>query len=298
MLRFSFYCLLLTLLAACSSTQQLGTTLPFKTGNTLTYKMTQNVVTEVEVMGIPQKVNGVQGATYEYAIKNVSPQGEVIMDVTTKAINMEQITPMMTVRYDSQNPEKNEPKDMLTAMDNMIGFTYNVTLNKSGKIIESKGTKELAEKMGGDGAQMQDLIKSQFDLGGSVYPLVNFYPGKPVKVGDSWMRTDTIRSQVSLLAKNTFTLQERSGGKSIIVVKGDLSSLEDANIEMQGMKLNYDLTGTNEGKIILDDKTGMMDTSERKMKVSGKMKMSGGPMGEMAANMKFVIDNSFTKIAE
>lgn len=296
MLRFFIYIFCFLTLSACSSTQQLGATLPFKTGNTLTYKMTQNVVTEVDVMGIPQKVNGVQGATYEYNVKNVSPQGEVTMDVTTKAINMEQVTPMMTIRYDSENPEKNEPKEALAAMDNMIGFTYNVKMDKAGKIIEAKGGDELAKKMGGDGAQMQELIKSQFDLGGSVYPLVNFYPDKVVKVGDSWMRTDTIRSQVAMLAKNTFTLQERSGGKAIIAFKGDLTSLEGAGMEMQGMKLSYELSGTSEGKIIVDDKTGIMDTSERKMKVDGEMKMAGGPMGNMAANMKFVIDNSFTKI--
>ncbi|MFK7934991.1 MAG: DUF6263 family protein [Saprospiraceae bacterium] len=299
MLRFLTALSTLIFLFSCSTTQQLGTSIPFKTGDNLTYKSMQKTTTEIDMMGIPQKVSGTQGSTYSYAVTGMDADKNVMLDVTTTAMQMEQVTPMMTIRYDSENPEKNEPKEMLGGLDELIGTTFKVQLDPKGKIISTQGADELVDKMVKENPQMasaKELIKSQLNATGGMNFLTGFYPDRPVKIGDTWTKTDTVQAQFAMLAKKTYTLQERSGGQSVITFKSELSPLDDSGMEMQGMKISYDLKGDSKGTISVNDKTGMLVKMEEKTKLGGEMKMSGGPIGEMATNMKIAIENTFEQV--
>lgn len=287
--------LLMTLITlfACSSTQKLGGGLPLKAGKTLNYKVTQNTDTEVSIMGMAQKTNGVTTSVNQFDIKDINSKGDITADITVQEMQMEQVTPMMTMRFDSEDPSKNEPEGMLDGMKAMIGHKMTVTVDKDGKVLATKGAKELAAKVtegNPGGEQIKSLLETQLTSMNGIQGLINFYPKQIVKIGDSWTRTDTVKGQMPMVVNNTYTLKERTNGMSIVTVSGTSKTLEGGGMELQGMKIGYDLSGTTSGTIEINDKTGLLNKGNQLVKMSGKMTMSGGPIGDMSADMKVETD--------
>ncbi|MEL7021763.1 MAG: DUF6263 family protein, partial [Bacteroidota bacterium] len=225
MSRFLLFSATILLLFSCNSTQPLGSSpLPYlKSGDKYTYKVTQNTKTEINMMGIPQKVSGLQGITYDYDIKSVDNGKSMMMDVVISAIQMKQQTPVMNLQYDSENPENNEPKDALAMLDELVGTRMSVQLDSSGAVANQKGVDDMLERMTKANpqlAQMKDLLKSQMNVNSTANMLNGFYPKQVVKVGDSWTRTDTVYAQLIMISTKTYTLQERSKKQSIIRCEG------------------------------------------------------------------------------
>lgn len=301
MSRFLLFSATILLLFSCNSTQPLGSSpLPYlKSGDKYTYKVTQNTKTEINMMGIPQKVSGLQGITYDYDIKSVDNGKSMMMDVVISAIQMKQQTPVMNLQYDSENPENNEPKDALAMLDELVGTRMSVQLDSSGAVANQKGIDDMLERMTKANpqlAQMKDLLKSQMNVNNTANMLNGFYPKQVVKVGDSWTRTDTVYAQLIMISTKTYTLQERSKKQSIIRFEGDVVIGEESEMELQGMKITYDMSGKTKGMITANSKSGLATKIDEQMLLNGKMKIVGGPMGNMDTDMSIETNSVTEKI--
>ena len=96
------------------------------------------------------------------------------------------------------------------------------------------------------------------------------YPGGKVKVGNTWDDISETRQMVSFTNKIQNTLVE--AGKETATIKQDVNvemmELEDP-IEMEGMEINYELSGRKEAAYTIDLTTGLVSTVQGVTDISG-----------------------------
>lgn len=304
-MRYLFPILIITLaFSACSSSKKaIELTLQPTNNQSFTYASTNTTETSISIMGMDQKVLVEQSTKQQYDVKKVNSDGTFDLTITTKSMKMEQVNPMMNMRFDSDNPENNEPKDMVDGLNNMIGKKFDVVVDKQGNVksvnVEGNLFDGVFDNIPG-GEQMAAQFESQFGenaIKGALSQTIGFFPDKPVKVGDTWVKNTTAEMGMKLDLQTTYTLKERKNGTVIIEFVSDAKTdPKEAPLEMMGMTMSYDIKGTTKGTITVDEKTGwaIKNTGEQNMK--GKMNMSGAGMGEMSADMGIVTKYKYNKM--
>lgn len=292
----------LTMLFSCSGNKALELSLQPTASDTFTYQTINNTETKISIMGMDQIVMMEQTTDQEYKIKDIASDGTVNLTVATTAIKIEQTNPMMNMSFDSEKPEEAEPKGTLDGLSELIGKEIDVKLSKTGELVSVNMPEDMFNGVfdnnpGGDQVkqQMEGLFGEQ-SMKSSFTQLTGFYPEQPVKVGDSWTKENLIETGMKMNVKTTYTLRERKGGVAMIDFKSDVATVMDGDgIEMMGMKMSYDLKGTQEGTITVNEKTGWASKTEGEQDMKGKMNMSGGAMGDMSADMVLTTTYSYVK---
>ncbi|MEM1328346.1 MAG: DUF6263 family protein [Bacteroidota bacterium] len=289
---FLFLLCSLSLLTACLSKKPLDLNLKTDDTTSFVYETSNTSETDVSVMGMDQKVLIEQSAKQQYDIMGTDESGNLEIKLTTKSMKMEQINPMMTMKFDSENPDENEPADMVAGMQNMIGKEFQMKMSPKGEVLDlttEGGVFEGTFDNVPNGEALEAQMEGQFGVDAmrsSLAMLTGFYPDEPVKVGDTWTKIQTVTSGIQNKIETTYTLTERKGGVATITFVGKVQSDPDAEaIEMMGMQMSYDLAGTQSGTILVDEKTGWAKQTKGEQNMEGKMNMSGGQVGEMSADM-------------
>ena len=277
----------------CAGPQPLSFNPDWKANDTFGYTYTQESDTDVSVMGQDQKTIQKQVMEFDYKIKDKSQDGNTNMDVTIASLIVEQTSPMFSLDYNSKEATGDGQFDKMYGA--MVGHSFNLTVDKEGDVTALEGADEMFDNMMKDAdipniQQMEGSLKAQFGndaMKQNFSQFSKFLPGKPVKVGESWTAKDTIVGSLGMASVNTYTLKKRSGGTATIEMMGKVASLPDAPpMEMAGMKIKYNLTGTQSGTIEIDEKTGYTLKSDIAQQIGGDMIIEMQGMGEMNAKMK------------
>lgn len=298
----SFLCLF----SACKSGQKIPLEFNLDKGTEFTYRYTTDNIVDVKVMEQSQKTLTNQVFDIEYKVTDINTNGNTTMLTTYKNMKMNQDMSMMSIVYDSENPEKNTPPGSSDMYDALIGHQSSITFNKKGKMISMTGNDELLDKMiakapeGVSKEQMKAGLQSQFGeeaMDNTYGNLTNFYPDHPVKVKDTWTRKDTISGTIGMIMNINYTLTNRKAGKATISMDGTISpNLDAAGMELMGMKMKYNLGGTIKGEILVDEKTGWADKTEIIQDLKGDVQMSGELIGSMNTEMEMSVKTMIEKI--
>lgn len=288
---------------SCSSSKTLDLKLTPEASKSFLYRSTQTTGTDVTVMGMQQNVSVEQSTDQQFDILKVNTDGSVELKVTTKAMKINQDLGMMALKFDSEHPENNEPADMVEGFKNLIGKSMEMKMSNKGKILEFKSDGKLFDgvfdSMEG-GEAMEEQMEAQFGgdaMKQSLTQMVGFYPEKPVKVGDTWTITTSIKTGMAINVETIYTLKERKAGVSYLDFSSKLKTdPNNSSIEMMGMTMNYDLAGTQKGSVEVDEKTGWAIKTTGTQDMAGKMMMKGSPMGDMNADMKIKTVYTHSKI--
>jgi len=286
--RLSFLAISLCLLAACSATKPLSSTMNVTKGDNFGYTVTQHTNMDISVMGQDMSTTGRQDTEYAFKIMEVAPSGDFKTDVTIQRVAFQQKVPMVgDIKYDSADKEgsKNSP---LKSLGETVGKRFQVSYNKNGIIEKTEGVQaiigDLSKSMNKQGAEQ---IVSQFGTEGITNTLRNLsgiIQGNP-EVGSTWNLKTEAMGMVNMSLDQTYTLTERKDGKAIITVGGTAKTIDgDGALEFQGMQISYDMEGPITGTIIVDEKTGWAISSDVTPNLKGKMTLTGGPLGSMSAN--------------
>lgn len=166
----------------------------------------------------------------------------------------------------------------------------------NGDIVELKGVDELAKKFENfSEAELQgvknyiekDAIKSSFEQS------FKWYPEKEVKVGDAWTTVTTISSPYELKSNNNYTLIKVENNVGYLTVKSDVTTDGSKKMQSNGMELEINLTGKNEGEMQVDMKSGMPVSSNIVQNLSGKMEIMGQ---EVPISISNTIKTNTTKL--
>lgn len=179
-------------------------------------------------------------------------------------------------------------------------------LNETGKSAGMKGGDQFLALLDSIWKPLPEEVRMQ--LASNLRPLVNndmvkgmieqcFYvlPGKKVQVGDSWKNQINMRSFFSMIIQNEYKLLSIKDGiaelsiKSIIKPGNDhilmpglamaspraFSQPKSNNgIELLGVNLKAVFEGTQEGKVWLETKTGLVHHSSMLQNLDGKIQFS------------------------
>ncbi|MEM6698899.1 MAG: DUF6263 family protein [Bacteroidota bacterium] len=299
---FSLFAIVALLWSACSP-KPLALKMTAEPSNKYVYRSSNMTETNISVMGMDQKVMMDQTMEQEYDIQKTNEDGSMDIKLTTLSMQMEQTNPMMSMTFDSKNPDKNEPADMVEGLKALVGKEYVLKMSPQGKVIELEtegGAFSGAFDNIPNGAAMEEQMEAQFGTSAikqSMSQMTGFFPDEPVKVGDTWTKNNKIEAGMAMMVETTYTLKERKNGIAYIDFTAKVTSDPDSKgIEMMGMQMKYDLAGTQSGTIQVDEKTGWTKETKGKQDMKGKMQMSGGPTGEMSADMDIVTEYTYQQI--
>ena len=293
LIRLSFWVGIVGLIAACGTTKSLTSAMKVAKNDAFQYAVTTATDMNISIMGQEMASSGKQVTDYAFKITEVMPSGDFKSDVTIKRVAFDQTIPMVgDVSYDSANPEKGN-NAMLKSLGEVVGKTFILSYDKEGQITNTQGVEaivgDLAKGLDGQAGQQIVTQMGAEGLTNTLKNLSGIIKGNP-KVGTSWNVKSTNKGMIDLEMDQTFTLRERKNGQAIIDVTGTAKSVADAGgMEIQGMKLNYNLSGPITGTVVVEESTGWAINSNIVPDLKGKEIMKGGPFGEMSANANMKI---------
>lgn len=201
-------------------------------------------------------------------------------------------SPNGSFEFDSKKPEDaNNPqaKMMGDIFKHMTGIEFVMKLTPKGKIAAIEGFDEMIDKMASAmddpnaARAMKQTMKafmSEDKLTEMNSDMMVSFPDHPVGIGDMW---DTVASiggaGMPIEIDVTYVLKERKNGMAILDVssKMDMGTEDGKLMEMNGMKVNMLMTGTQTGTTQIDETTGWYVRGKANMKYSITMKMQPNP---------------------
>jgi hypothetical protein len=305
-MRSLFFLLVATTLTlvSCSGPQSLTYNPDLEAGDELSYRSSNTSESEVMVMGQTQKSVNSQIMDVKYTVDKVGETG-ADMRVVIQDMEISQITPQMTIEYDSKKKESGGMFDGLFSP--MVGHEMKFMLDKEGNVKQFSGAKEMFEKMFEGSAMpgmemMKGMLEAQYGdnaMEQNFDILTKYIPNRTIKVGESWVETDTLTNQVELISTTTYTLKKRANGIAYIELEGKVASMKNAQpMDMGTMKIKYKLSGIEKGTVEIDEKTGFTLNSDVNLNLSGMMEIESDMTGAMSMDTKISTNQKFERIKQ
>ncbi len=198
-------------------------------------------------------------------------------------------SPGGSFEYDSANPDENADNPQAAMMSqmfkNMNGVEFVVKVSNKGQIVDVEGFDEMLEKMFSvmedpeEAKAMSDMMKNFMDedkLKEMNSEMFAAFPDGAVGIGDMWDNIISIGGAgMPIDVDTTYMLKERKDGTAVLGVtsKMDMGNEDSKLIEVKGMKMNMQLTGTQNGTMKIDEATGWVIGGETTMNFSGSVKI-------------------------
>jgi hypothetical protein len=234
-----------------------------------------NSVQEVEGQVIVSDVTSCFG--YSFDVNEVDEKGNGWVDCTVDWVKLMRKAPMIDITYDSsKKTSRVSPLAQSVAM--YLGESFSAKITPQGHVEELRGLERLhrnIEKKMPKGRTEQQILQSldSEELANSIKDLflspMAVYPDKPVGIGDSWSRTGFLNSRQLFILENKWTLQDRKAGIAIIEASAAIKSKPDA-VQIQEVKVKYDMSGKQIGQIEIKESTGQIIHSKMTQDLSGQ----------------------------
>ncbi|MCS6820791.1 MAG: DUF6263 family protein [Microscillaceae bacterium] len=223
------------------------------------------------------------GLGYKIDVLNKDSKGNMTWKITYNTVKMTQESAVTgKIEFDSEKSTQVDASNPLgMAMRALVGQTLEVVINSLGEITDVKGTEQMIEsmieKMGvtseAQKQQMRESMKKEYGkdaVKNSFEGSFGFYPEKPVKIGDTWVRKAKKMGMQSMVLENTFKLLEIKNGMAKIEVNSKISpNTEDKN------ETKSEFSGKQTGFQWVDLKTGWVKDANLKQDLKGKVNFQG-----------------------
>ncbi|PSK94395.1 hypothetical protein B0I18_101550 [Taibaiella chishuiensis] len=256
------------------SGEQAELKLNFKPGDKYLYSTdVSQTINTMGMSGMQQKV--VMDMIYEVTASEAENKK---LSITYDHIQMKSTTPMGAMEYDSRSGKKGE--NMLSFMDSLIGKSFSITLAPDGSIVKVENLGEMMSALPGDAATKAELQKQFSDtaIRQMMQNSFDMYPGKPVKVGESWHKQSKMGvSGFNINMDNTYTLKSITNGKATVAVVSEMK-LPATEMNQGGMQMKMEMTGKQDGNMEVDIATGQIISGKTHQVINGKINVGGQEM--------------------
>jgi hypothetical protein len=261
----------------------LNLALKLEKGRTYYQKTTMDQRITQTLMGQQQVVEQSIGTGMKVDVLDVDGRGNMRIRQTFTWSMFKQKNPMTgTTEYDSSKqtaaPAGSEPLGAL------LGQSYVVTVNPKGRVLDVNGVEELKQavlkKLPPGGEQNQTMMilapyLSEKPLRDTVEDMLAFYPDRPVEFGDSWSKRTTLSVGFGMTIDHTWTLQKREAGVAIIGETAAVRSDPNAPpMDAGGMKMRFDMSGTQENTLRVNEATGLLLSNQGRQQLKGDIKLA------------------------
>jgi hypothetical protein len=252
-------------LFACNSTKPapgIDLTFNLKKGKTYDYQMTWDM--NQEMMGQTSKVHLSTG----YSLVVTEDDGKIkTLSTTYSKIAMSINIGGREMNIDTESPPIDSTLDA-TGMNDLLrrvfasmqGRSFTMKVNRQGEVVEVSGVEALvhaitdslsAGKDPSQKQQMESALASQFsdeNIKSQFNPVFNIFPGKPVKLGDSWEKSFVTSGTMAAKYATRYEVKKIEGSVVTLNAKTKISSeLSNGNID-----------GDQNTILQIDSKTGLV----------------------------------------
>jgi hypothetical protein len=240
------------------------------------------------IAGNEMTVTTKMGMVMNFDVTDVDPSGNYQIGETFKKINFEMGGPA-AMKFNSDDTTQTDSKAAI--LKNLVGAELTMKLSPRGKVLELNGAKELMDRMmqsttTEDSAANQQILKilegfwSDNGIRRMTEQGLGYVPPNPVKIGDSWKYEATANLMVPVKIANQYTLMTRNKGSISIELKSSLAMDTVMTVgEGQPMTMSISMNGVGNGTMLINEKTGMLDSSNTKIDLSGNLALMGMPSG-------------------
>ena len=246
----------------------------FSVGKTYEFNVTSDQILDQEEPSQNQSLNQHIGTRYLFQTLSDSAEYKLIK-VVYKQIVLRSSTKGSEVDYNSDL----DTLGRRAKFGNLRNESFTMVFSPDGSVKSTAGLDQivthLAVKMAADSTEIpyyQNNLSKQFNadvIRETLESSFRVYPGKPVKVGDSWTIDTKIQMSIPVENKTTYTLKEVKSGKATLTVRGTL--LSKGAFVVAGKNTQTDLKGSNTGELILDLNTGAIISSHLRVDFFGKI---------------------------
>lgn len=209
-----------------------------KTGLILQYRMAEDQVLKYQTSAEQTQIMEIMGQSME--TQSSSESG-----FSVKSKGLQEGNLLLGVTIDSMSINISSPQGEISPdVNTVLGKSFDMTLSSLGKELDVSGAESIKYDMGVAGTRS---IGSSFQ---AVFPDL---AGKPVKIGDTWMSTDTITEktdelevQINFESVNTLEGFETVDGLECVKVTADFTGTVQGEGEQMGLQL--DIEGEVQGK--------------------------------------------------
>ena len=212
------------------------------------------------------------GMNWNYNLNVVDDKNKVkTVKVTYKRIDMSMDMGMGGQKLEFSSEKKVEESDFMQMPSRMFGVikgkSFTMKVNDRGEIIAVEGFDKIGEaivaEMKVPDAQktmMLQNFKQQFNDKAAkemFSQAFEIFPGKPVKVGDSWKKTSTPIGGDDMSSVTTYTVRNIAGGKVYLDVNSKIDTGDEGS------------AGSQTGKMVVDAATGLVQDASLTNKITG-----------------------------
>jgi hypothetical protein len=237
------------------------------------------------IQGQEMTITQTIGMGYRLNVLAVDDKGVATTKLTYTSVRFKTENPGGSIDYDSTQPGATAPPEAV-GFAGLVDQSMGMKFGPDGQVLDVSGIndmiKSILDKSGISGDARDNLEQSlKNQIGDKMMKqmfeqVTRIYPEQPVKPGDSWSQHAAIQSGMALILDSKYTLASRSGGVSHVTVKTDCKTdPKGGEIAMGPIKVGYNLSGQQDGKIEVDEVSGWPHSMKMTQKLAGKMQMSG-----------------------
>lgn len=214
--------------------------------------------------------------TSKWSVLEVDGDGNAVVRTTTEHARMELDSPMLSARFDSDEPASGSPLDSMRAL---VGTQYTVVVGPRGNLVDIQGLDELREQLSASVSPQalamleqtfsEEALRSQWEQG------LGQFPAEPVGVGSTWGHSLTvpIPQLGSATGELAFTVESIEGDMVIITNSGRLGA--EGTASGGGAQMPAEVQGTFTGTSHFDARRGLLVSAESIVDQRVTMSMMG-----------------------
>ncbi|MEO6834152.1 MAG: DUF6263 family protein [Chitinophagaceae bacterium] len=270
----------LAVLSSCGKGEKVDLKLNLQPGSQYLYTMETKMDMTQTAMGQSMKTNNDMTMEFVYDVTAADGNNKKIT-VTYDRIAMQMKSAMANMTYDSRDTTHNTPE--LKMMGYMLHKPFTMLVSDHGEILKVEGLQAIINNMGdsttAEGAAMRRQLASSFNdssMKGMMQQSLNFFPDKPVSVGDTWKKSYSMNMSIMAVnMDNEYKLTSVSNGIAHLDVSSKLTGGGDiaGGEEMKNVKV--DLKGDQKGTMDVEVATGLVVDSKLKQDIKGDISMMG-----------------------
>lgn len=271
---------ILSLFFTISSQAQKKKLLRFKLEKGSVYEMVMNMNNNMdqEMMGQQVKMDQQMEMITIMTVEDVLPNNNFLINYHYKSIKMDMDVMGNSMTFDSENEE--ESTSSLKALKNLTKTKLKLEFTPLGKVISIDGFDSFNDVFAENFElkEMFKMISSEKAFKSSFGQTFNYFPEEKVTVGDSWSTSQKIEEPMSMNIDMHFTVSDIQKHNVFLDMDSDIDS--NTTMEQNGMSIDMEMKGKQNGTLTINSKDGMLNASAMKQDLSILMKMKNPQTNE------------------
>lgn len=245
-----------------------------------TYEMTMVMTNTIdqEMMGQKMKIDQKMEMVFAYQVLDVLPDKNFLIGYSFQKMKMNMNANGNEIVMDSESSDENNP--MNAALKGLNSLKLKLKLTPGGQVEGVEGLDEYISKLSGNPqlSQSMQMFMTEDNFESFVGQTFNYLPENKVGLGDKW--TSSVKLPAMMNTETTMNFEVAAVEKNMVSLDVTSDVNMDSPIEQGGMKMDMKITGSQNGKMVIDSNDGWLRDSDLTQKFDMNMKMKNPQTGE------------------